>query len=253
MKRYLTILFALAVSVQVARAQFMTHTKMHDAAKMNQINVMEMGIGYLTPEFWYTITHPNYRHTAAITNKLTHRSSAGAASQDQVGMAEEVDSALTDRAKAEALNVADRSGGIADVAWLSEGKKVESALEAYRKGVETLDRLSLPAAVKKYWAEQYDKFCCAIEETRSAYMPNSKRQKQYLGVYQDICKEREYLTRFILAKKLSDLNDWSNTATLPSIDFGSIASTALEQWKGNAAALSMAGSQKDEEENSNQN
>lgn len=37
----------------------------HDAAKMNQITVQEIGSGGLTPAFYYDAIHNNYQKTAA--------------------------------------------------------------------------------------------------------------------------------------------------------------------------------------------
>ena len=80
----------------------------HDAAKMNQITVQEIGAGGLTPAFYYDAFHRSYQKTAASKNKLTYRSLAGVAGWQQVEDADSVKGSLEKRAEVEALNVADR-------------------------------------------------------------------------------------------------------------------------------------------------
>ena len=105
----------LLVATIAANAQYVTYN--HDSPKMNQITVEETGAGALKPELYYTLLHNKYKKTAAVKNKLTFRTAAGVASYQQVDEAEAIDSALTSRAKIEALNVADRQ---VDLAWLAE-------------------------------------------------------------------------------------------------------------------------------------
>lgn len=102
-------------------AQSVTYS--HDDAKMNQITVAEIGSGSLTPSLYYQLLHKSYQKSAAAKNKLGFRTTAGINLYNQVDEAEALDSAMTQRARIEALNVADRSGGALDVAWLAEGEK----------------------------------------------------------------------------------------------------------------------------------
>lgn len=113
----------LLVASIAANAQYVTYN--HDSPKMNQITVEETGAGALKPELYYKMLHNKYRKTATVKNKLTFRTAAGVASYQQVDEAEAIDSALTSRAKIEALNVADRQ---VDLAWLAEKDKVESQI-----------------------------------------------------------------------------------------------------------------------------
>ena len=48
----------------------------HDATKMNQITVQEIGVGGLTPAFYYDVFHNSYQKSAARKNKLGFRSLA---------------------------------------------------------------------------------------------------------------------------------------------------------------------------------
>ena len=110
----------------------------HDEAKMNQITVMEIGAGGLTPSWYYDLFHNSYQQSAASKNKLSYRTLAGVAAYQQIGDAEDVDSALTKRAKVEALNVADRSGGALDLAWVAEGSKVTNKLQDYQNNINRI-------------------------------------------------------------------------------------------------------------------
>ena len=113
-----------------ALAQSVTYS--HDDAKMNQITVAEIGSGGLTPAFYYQLLHNSYQKSAAAKNKLGFRTAAGINLYNQVDDAEALDSAMTQRARIEALNVTDRSGGALDVAWLAEGEKGQCRLGELR-------------------------------------------------------------------------------------------------------------------------
>lgn len=119
-----------------ALAQSVTYS--HDDAKMNQITVAEIGSGGLTPAFYYQLLHNSYQKSAAAKNKLGFRTAAGINLYNQVDDAEALDSAMTQRARIEALNVTDRSGGALDVAWLAEGEKVNAALENFERNIRRI-------------------------------------------------------------------------------------------------------------------
>ena len=88
----------------------------HDAAKMNQITVQEIGSGGLTPALYYDALHNNYQKTAAKKNKQFFRTMAGVSAYQQVDVADSIKASLTQRAEIEALNIADRQ---IDIAWLA--------------------------------------------------------------------------------------------------------------------------------------
>ena len=78
----------------------------HDAAKMNQITVQEIGSGGLTPAFYYDALHNSYQKTAAKKNKQFFRTMAGVSAYQQVDVADSIKASLTQRAEIEALNKA---------------------------------------------------------------------------------------------------------------------------------------------------
>lgn len=170
----------------------------HDAAKQNQFTVAEIGSGSLTPDLYYTLLHSNYRKTAAAKNKLSFRTTVGIAGYWQVDDAEKLDSAMTKRAEIEALNVADRTGGALDVAWLAEGDKLNSKMADFKKDIDRILQLGGTPGQQTVWKEYYNVFKSAIKATQEAYMPNSQRKKQYLSIYADVSRKNEELVRYLV-------------------------------------------------------
>ena len=187
----------------------------HDAAKMNQITVAEIGSGSLTPEFYYWLLHNSYRKSAASKNKMVFRTTAGINLYNQVDDAEALDSAMTQRARIEALNVADRSGGALDVAWLAEGEKVNAALEDFERNIRRITEAGGSNRDRELWEDCYRMYQCAVKAVQDAYMPNSERKKQYLRIHADIIRKNETLVRYLVrlsnSVKVAELLDASVT------------------------------------------
>lgn len=230
----------LLVATIAANAQYVTYN--HDSPKMNQITVEETGAGTLKPELYYTLLHNKYKKTAAVKNKLTFRTAAGVASYQQVDEAEAIDSALTSRAKIEALNVADRQ---VDLAWLAEKEKVESQMRQFQKNIDRITMTGGSPKEKERWDDYYRVYQCAIKATRDAYMPNAQRKKEYLQIYADVSQQND-----VLVKYLVQLSNRSATKNLLSatdnrfINKGSIARNAMSRW--NESRSVVRGSQNDD-------
>lgn len=238
MKWILTTVMMMAVTIG-AKAQYVTYN--HDSPKMNQITVGETGVGALKPELYYTLLHNKYKKTAAVKNKLAFRTTAGVASYQQVDEAEAIDSALTSRAKIEALNVADRQ---VDLAWLAEKDKVESQMRQFQKNI---DRILLTGGLpkeKERWSDYYQVYQCAIKATKDAYMPNAERKRQYLQIYADVSKQNDVLVKYLV--QLSNRNATKNLLSASNnrlIDKRSIISNAMSRW--NESRSAVRGSQGD--------
>lgn len=202
----------LLVATIAANAQYVTYN--HDSPKMNQITVEETGAGALKPELYYTLLHNKYKKTAAVKNKLTFRTAAGVASYQQVDEAEAIDSALTSRAKIEALNVADRQ---VDLAWLAEKDKVESQMRQFQKNIDRIMMTGGSPKEKERWNDYYRVYQCAIKATRDAYMPNAQRKKEYLQIYADVSRQNDVLVKYLV--QLSNRNATKNFDFTPSWDF----------------------------------
>ena len=208
----------LLVATIAANAQYVTYN--HDSPKMNQITVEETGAGALKPELYYTLLHNKYKKTAAVKNKLTFRTAAGVASYQQVDEAEAIDSALTSRAKIEALNVADRQ---VDLAWLAEKDKVESQMRQFQKNIDRIMMTGGSPKEKERWNDYYRVYQCAIKATRDAYMPNAQRKKEYLQIYADVSRQNDVLVKYLV--QLSNRNATKNL--LSATDNHSIALSAM--------------------------
>lgn len=238
MKWILTTGLMTAVAIG-ANAQYVTYN--HDSPKMNQIMVEETGAGTLTPEFYYTLLHNKYKKTAAAKNKLTFRTAAGVASYQQVDEAEAIDSALTSRAKIEALNVADRQ---VDLAWLAEKDKVESQMRQFQKNIDRVTMTGGTPKEKERWSDYYRVYQCAIKATKDAYIPNAERKRQYLQIYADVAKQNDVLVRYLV--RLSNRNATKNLLSASdnrSVDKRSIISNAMNRW--NESRSAVRGSQDD--------
>lgn len=211
-------------------AQSVTYS--HDAAKMNQITVAEIGSGSLTPEFYYWLLHNSYRKSAANKNKMTFRTTAGINLYNQVDDAEALDSAMTQRARIEALNVADRSGGALDMAWLAESEKINAALENFNRNIRRITEVGGSNYEQEHWREQYNMFLCAVKSVQEAYMPNSQRKKQYLRIHADIIRKNEMLVRYLVrlanSAKVAELLDASVTI---EDSRAQIVLTAMNRWR----------------------
>ena len=223
----------LLVTTIAANAQYVTYN--HDSPKMNQITVEETGAGALKPEPYYTLLHNKYKKTATVKNKLTFRTAAGVASYQQVDEAEAIDSALTSRAKIEALNVADRQ---VDLAWLAEKDKVESQMRQFQKNIDRITMTGGSPKENERWNNYYRVYQCAIKATRDAYMPNAQRKKEYLQIYADVSRQNDVLVKYLvqLSNRNATKNLLSATESRP-IDKRSIISNAMSRWNESRSAV----------------
>lgn len=207
MKRILLLSAVVMGICPIVKAQSVTYS--HDDAKMNQITVMEIGSGGLTPSLYYTLLHKSYQKSASSKNKLAYRTRAGLNLYAQVNDAEALDSALNKRAKIEALNVADRSGGVLDLAWVAESGKLNSKMADFERNIRRVLEVGGTANEQEHWAAYYNVYQCAIKAAQNAYMPNAQRKKEYLRIYADVARKNEtlilYIVRLSNAQKASEL------------------------------------------------
>ena len=216
----------IAFGALTASAQSVTHN--HDASKQNQITVMETGAGTLTPEFYYWLLHNNYKKSASAKNKLGFRTTAGINAFNQVDEAEKIDSALTKRAKVEALNVADRQ---IDLAWLAEKEKIETQLAKFQTNIDRIVPNGGTIGDKRRWEELYNMYNCAVKSTRDSYMPNAQRKKEYLSIYADISAQNEILVKYLVKLNMQGNTEELLSATNPyTIPKGSIIRDAHGRW-----------------------
>lgn len=230
MKKILLLLAVTAGICPLTKAQNVTYN--HDDAKMNQITVMEIGSGGLTPPLYYNTLHKSYQKSASGKNKLAYRTAAGISLYAQVDDAEALDSALVKRAKIEALNVADRKGGVLDLAWAVENDKINSKMADFERNIRRILEVGGSANEQTHWKEYYNVYRCAIKATQEAYMPNAQRKKEYLRIHADVARKNEtliyYLVRLSNARKTSRLLAATNNRQSHKAQ---LVRNALSRWR----------------------
>lgn len=240
MKRILLLSAAVMGICSAVKAQSVTYN--HDDAKMNQITVMEIGSGGLTPSLYYTVLHKSYQKSALSKNKLAFRTAAGLSLYSQVDDAEALDSALNKRAKIEALNVADRSGGALDLAWVAESGKLNSKMADFERNIRRVLEVGGTSNEQAHWKEYYNVYQCAIKAAQNAYMPNAQRKKEYLRIYADVARKNEtlilYIVRLSNVRKTSEL--LTATGNIESHK-AQIVRNALSRWRNAGWSTSKHG------------
>ena len=229
MRRY-TLNIVLTLMALTSSAQNVTYS--HDAAKMNQMTVAEIGSGTLTPDLYYTLLHNKYRKSAAVKNKLSFRTAAGLVAYQQIDDATELDSAMIKRGEIEALNIADRTGGALDVAWAAEGEKINSKMSDFNSNIDRILQYGGTPGQQTLWREHYNVLTSAIKATQQAYMPNSQRKRQYLQIYADVTRKNEtllhYLVRLSNSRTTASLLNSSYEKPAPQ---AMAAAKALSRWR----------------------
>lgn len=220
------------------RAQSTTYN--HDPMKQAQITVMESGTGSLTPEWYYSLLHENYSKSAASKNKSLFRANVASFLNLQKDPAETIDSAMTKRAAVEALNMADRIGGSADLAWATEGRKVTDKMNAFMANINRIIITGGSAEERDYWLQYYNVYHSAIRNTQDAYMPNSQRKREYLRIYADVNGKNELLVRYLvrLSNRERIRETLSAMADTCKADKPSITQMALARWKASVGMTS---------------
>ena len=229
MRRY-TLYIVMSLMALISSAQNVTYS--HDAAKMNQMTVAEIGSGTLTPDLYYTLLHNQYRKSAAVKNKLSFRTAAGLAAYKQIDDATKLDSAMIKRGEIEALNIADRTGGALDVAWAAEGEKINSKMSDFNRNIDRILQYGGTPGQQTLWREHYNVLTSAIKVIQQAYMPNSQRKRQYLQIYADVARKNETLVRYLVR-----LSNSRTTASLLNSSYDKpapqavAAANALSRWR----------------------
>ena len=201
--KLIPVMLMIVACTMQSYAQTMTYN--HDASKCGQIQVMELGAGALTPDWYYSVMHHSYKKGAknATSVKNTLRMATNVASLPQVEYADSIKADLESRAKVEASNIADRQ---IDMAWLTEGEKIQSKLWAFKSNIGSLNGRANNDEITE-WNNLASIYDFAIKATKNAYMPNSERQKQYLAIYDELTTSNDRLLariRFLATKNQAD-------------------------------------------------
>ena len=73
----------------------------------------------------------------------------------EISLAENVDSVLSRRAKVEAMNIANRTPGVADVAWKMEKGTIEGAMSNFQKTINKITLYGGTSDDYKDWSNVY--------------------------------------------------------------------------------------------------
>ena len=217
-------------------AQSVTYN--HDESVMNQFTIGETGAGSFTPDFYYDALHKNYRNGAMITNKQFFRTQMQLMLHMEEPHAEAIDSALTQRMRVEATNMADRTPGVTDLAYQVEKSKIEGKLDILKRNIE---RITLEGGtVEQYrtWLERYNAISCGLQAVRDAYMPMGERKEQYLAIYRDILVKNVEVCEYITyLRSLKTVKEMPSAAAVPQkAHIATICRSAHGRWKVAMAA-----------------
>lgn len=226
MKTKVLILSLLLSMELVSHAQ----TYHHDATVMNQFTTQETGVGALTPDLYYKAFHNKYYNSARSMNKNLSRLATSAAAFSQVEMADSIRSYLESRAKVEALNMADRKY---DIAYLTEESKLDKSLKTFRDNLGVLNRFNVSSDEKDSWSDLLSSYEYAIWITHHSYMPNSKRQRQYVAL-RNLMRENNQLLvkRISYLKAKAKLSLFSDVLLHNKASIQSAADSSYDRWKG---------------------
>ncbi len=210
----------------------------HDASVYNQFLVGETGGGSLTPQLYYDATHNSYQKWAYMENKNLFRGQLTLVLEREKPMAEKIDSALTYRAKIEAMNVADRTPKALDLAWQAEKGKIEKKFQLFRENINKITMKGGTSQDYRDWLEIYNCLQTALQAVRDAYMPLNERKKQYLEIYHDIVLRNNQLVQFITSRSCGkEADELLRSKVSPRyVRLSGYTSDAMGRWKVAMAA-----------------
>ena len=228
----------VAVLLAISNSAVGQPTYNHDASVYNQFLVTEVGGGSLTPSLYYDATHRSYSKWAPKVNKNGLRVAMTLQLEPQKAMAQEIDSALTYRAKIEAMNVADRTPKALDLAWQTEKTKIEKKFQIFRENINKITMCGGSSQDYREWLEIYNCLQTALKAVRDAYMPLNERKKQYLEIYHDIVLRNQQLVGYVSSLSLNKETEallHSNTA-IKYTKAEEVTTAAYGRWKVAMAA-----------------
>ena len=228
-----TALLLMAVTV-TSTAQ----TYNHDAPVYNQFLVGETGGGSLTPQLYYDAVHRSYQKWASMENKNLFRGQFALVLEQEKPLAEQIDSALTYRARIEAMNVADRTPKALDLAWQAEKGKIEKKFQLFRENINKITMKGGTSQDYRRWLEIYNCLQTALQAVRDAYMPLTERKRQYLEIYHDLVSRNAQLVQFVTSLSCGqEADELLHSKVSPRyVRLSGYTSDALGRWKVAMAA-----------------
>jgi hypothetical protein len=127
------------------------------------------------------------------------------------------------------LNVADRQ---IDLAWQVESDKINNKMSDFKTNIDRIIKFGGTASQQTVWKERYNLLTTAISATKSAYMPNSQRKKQYLAIYADAVKVNELLVKYLVQLSNSKATSKLLASTYTKENRNAaIAAEAMSRWR----------------------
>jgi len=240
MKKTIQILSFLAVIMVPMAVVAQEYSYNHDPAKLNQITIMESGYGSFEPSWYYQALHQSYSKRAAVTNKSLYRTQAGSYLYLQQDEADSIQVYMEKRAAIEALNMADRAGGSADLAWNVEGPKVSAKMSSFIGNINRVIGTGGSVEERNYWLQYYNCYQCAIKATQDAYMPNAQRKREYLKIYADVTAKNDLLVKYLVRINNRRLiqERLAAVADTCKADKRSIVAMAMARWSASVGMTS---------------
>ena len=236
MIRRMNLLLVLLTVAVVSDAQSVTYN--HDATVYNQFLISENGAGSFTPAAYYDLVHRSYKKWAHASNKNALRAEMKLFLTPQEAMAQEIDSALSYRARIEEMNVADRTPKALDLAWQSERTKIEKKFQLFRENINKITMKGGTSQDYRDWLEIYNCLQTSLKAVRDAYMPLNERKKQYLEIYHDLVLRNQQLVQYIYSISCGkQADDLLRSRVKPKyVKLSSYSSDAFGRWKVSMAA-----------------
>ncbi len=227
-----------ALLLMVVTVPVTAQTYNHDASVCNQFLVGETGGGSLTPQLYYNATHNSYQKWAYMENKNLFRGQLALVLEREKPMAEQIDSALTYRARIEAMNVADRTPKALDLAWQAEKGKIEKKFQLFRENINKITMKGGSSRDYREWLEIYNCLQTALKAVRDAYLPLNERKRQYLEIYHDLVLRNQQLVQYVTSLSCGrEADSLLNSKVSPRyVRLSGYTSDALGRWKVAMAA-----------------
>jgi hypothetical protein len=213
-----------------------------DLSVRNQFTVEEVGRGDLQPGIYYWLFHHSYRNDAAETNKWDYRKNTTLVFLNEKPMSEDIDTAMTQRARIETLNMLDRNP-VSDIAWATEQSKIERKQALFQKNISQIIPRGGSSEDRIYWENIYKSIDCGLQAVKGAYMANSQRKQQYLAIYKDLVQRNNELVDCLCLWSGLKKAQEGFEGTLPNFsNSANIARAARDRWVANMAGVASSSS-----------
>ena len=124
-----------------------------------------------------------------------------------------------------------------DLTWAAEGPKIPKAIASFQANINRIYEAGGNASDTQVWQERLHLFQTGVSAVRDGYMPNAQRKRQYLKIYEDICRANDNLIGYIVSVHGREHTRAALSATLDRTDrTADIASEAASRWKENTSS-----------------